>query len=161
MKSNKMTIGEITLALVFAVIIIVVTAQVVWRYLFNNPLIWTEEASRFLFVWLTFLGAAVTLGQRMHVRVTVFIDALPQKLIHALSILALLLMVAYMVFLLIVGIQWVVLNANVDSPALRLPLNYALYASLPVGCLIGVYLGVRGLGNRAEETPPEKHEMEL
>ena len=39
-------------------LLIVMSAQVLWRYVFNDPIYWSEELARYLFVWLTFLAAA-------------------------------------------------------------------------------------------------------
>ncbi len=43
--------------------------QVVLRYFFNNPQTWAEEVGRYLFVWITFLGAAVAFARDSHIRV--------------------------------------------------------------------------------------------
>jgi hypothetical protein len=42
----------------FLVIVALAIAQVAARYRFGSPLIWSEEASKLLLVWLVFLGAA-------------------------------------------------------------------------------------------------------
>ena len=50
--------------------------NVILRYFFNEGLTWAEEASRFLFIWLIFLGAIVAYKENVHLGV----DTLVQKL---------------------------------------------------------------------------------
>ena len=53
-----------------------VFANVILRYFFNEGLTWAEEASRYLFIWLIFLGAIVAYQDNVHLGV----DTLVQKL---------------------------------------------------------------------------------
>ena len=142
-----LNLGDAILACLFGAAILVVAAQVLWRYAFNNSLVWTEEASRYLFVWMTFLGTALAVKEGTHIRVTAFTDSLPPNVQHALEIFELLLITSFLGFLVVVGFQWVWLNADTPTPALRLPLNYVLYASLPVTSLVGLYFALRRLAS--------------
>jgi TRAP-type C4-dicarboxylate transport system permease small subunit len=146
MKRKPLGVGDSIVAGLFGAAILVVTAQVLWRYAFNNSLVWTEEASRYLFVWMTFLGAALAVKEQSHIGVTAFVDSLPERLRSWLRVLELALTAALLGLLAVVGFQWVGLNADTPTPALRLPLNYALYASLPVASLIGFCFAVQHLG---------------
>ena len=38
----------------FASMVVACTAQVIWRYLFNDPLVWSEELARYLFIWISY-----------------------------------------------------------------------------------------------------------
>jgi TRAP-type C4-dicarboxylate transport system permease small subunit len=49
--------------------VIMVFGNVVLRYGFNDSIISSEELSRFLFIWITFLGAIVTLRENAHLGV--------------------------------------------------------------------------------------------
>jgi C4-dicarboxylate transporter DctM subunit len=53
------------LGLVMTVMLVVVTLQVWYRFVLNDPLAWSEELARYLFVWISFIGSAV--GVRMNV----------------------------------------------------------------------------------------------
>ena len=39
--------------------VVVVTMQIIWRYVFTNPLSWTEQIGRYLFVWIVLLAIPV------------------------------------------------------------------------------------------------------
>lgn len=60
-----------------AMMTILVFLQVLFRYLFDTPLGWSEEVARFAFVWLSFLGAASLVRSDGHIRVSLLVDALP------------------------------------------------------------------------------------
>lgn len=143
------------LAAILGAITLVVAAQILWRYVFGDSLLWSEEASRYLFVWMTFIGAAIAVGEGSHVRVGSFVASLPDRARSALELGSAVLTLLYLAFLGVVGILWVDLNADTPSPALGLPLNWALYAALPAGSLLGLLLGlrhvVRGLARRHRE----------
>ena len=49
-----------------ALMVVLVFGNVVMRYAFNSGFTLSEELSRWLFVWMTFLGAVVALNERGH-----------------------------------------------------------------------------------------------
>ncbi|WP_296993500.1 TRAP transporter small permease [Thalassospira sp. UBA1131] len=69
---------KIAVGLALAVILALTLAQVVLRYFFDSPLLWSEELSRLLVVWMTFIGAAVVCWQGRHLSVDVFVVLLPK-----------------------------------------------------------------------------------
>jgi TRAP-type C4-dicarboxylate transport system permease small subunit len=69
----------------FIVLIILATAQVLFRYVIRYPLPWTEELARFTLVWVTFLGAASATRRKLHLAVDFFIARLPFRASRAIS----------------------------------------------------------------------------
>jgi tripartite ATP-independent transporter DctM subunit len=61
-----------------AVLVLVETcilfAGVVSRYVFNSPIIWTDELATFLFLWLAMFGAVVAVRHDGHMRLTTFVS---------------------------------------------------------------------------------------
>ena len=57
---------------------LITLAAVWWRYVLNAPLAWTEQVSRMLFVWITFVGAAVLYREQLHIAIDMFIAMLPR-----------------------------------------------------------------------------------
>ncbi|NLY00405.1 MAG: TRAP transporter small permease [Rhodopirellula sp.] len=143
MQRKPLSPGDWIVAALFAATILVVTAQVVWRYVFNNSLVWTEELSRLLFTWIIFIGAALAVKEGTHIGVSLLVDRLPASVRRHLAAARLVLIAVFLAFLAVVGFQWVRMNANTRTPALGLPLNYVLYASLPAASALGVYFAVR------------------
>lgn len=56
-----------------------VFANVILRYFFNEGLTWAEEASRYLFIWLIFLGAIVAYQENVHLGVDTLVKKLSIK----------------------------------------------------------------------------------
>jgi len=51
-------------------------AGVVSRYVFNKPLMWTDELANFLFLWLAMLGTVAALRRGEHMRLTTFVNSI-------------------------------------------------------------------------------------
>jgi len=65
------------IALLLAVMVVLVFGNVFLRYGFNSGITVSEELSRWLLVWLTFLGAIVALKEHAHLGVDALVRALP------------------------------------------------------------------------------------
>ncbi|AFL50705.1 TRAP-type C4-dicarboxylate transport system permease small subunit [Sinorhizobium fredii] len=70
---------QFLLAACLAAMLVLVFGNVVLRYAFNTGISVSEELSRLLFVWLVFLGAAVTLFEQAHLGVDTLIRRLSRK----------------------------------------------------------------------------------
>jgi TRAP-type transport system small permease protein len=68
---------EVLIAAFLAVMVVMVFGNVVLRYVFNSGIIVSEEVSRWLFLWVTFLGAIVALKEHGHLGTDVLISRLP------------------------------------------------------------------------------------
>jgi len=109
-----------------------VVLQVISRYIFNSPTSWSEELARYLFVWITFLGAAVVIRKRRHVDVTVLTDRLPPaaaKVVYLVADLSVLFMLGALTW---AGAGLAVMAHRQLSAAMDLPMSLA-YAAMPVG----------------------------
>ena len=63
---------NVIVIIVFSLMVLVVFAQVVWRFLFNNPFPWSEELARYLQVWLILLASVACLRKGNHLAVDLF-----------------------------------------------------------------------------------------
>jgi TRAP-type transport system small permease protein len=68
---------EVVMALALAVMVIMVFGNVVMRYVFNSGITVSEEMSRWLFVWMTFLGAIVAIKEHGHLGTDMLVSRLP------------------------------------------------------------------------------------
>ena len=79
---------NLIIALALAVMVVMVFGNVVLRYAFNSGITISEEVSRWLFVWITFLGAIVAVRERGHLGTDFLLARLPplgQRICLALS----------------------------------------------------------------------------
>ena len=114
---------------------VVVFLQVTNRYIFNNPLSWTEEVARFLFVWITFLGAFIALKSKAHISVNSFVALFSTRTRTILENVVIFLTIVYLLFLIQLGFRIVYETADSVSPALNIPYAY-LYLSIPVSAIL-------------------------
>ncbi len=105
------------IALFLAIMVVLVFGNVVLRYAFNSGITVSEEVSRWLFVWLTFLGAIVAMREHAHLGVDSFVKRLPTAGKKFCLILSQLLML-YATWLLLRG-SWeqTLINWDVAAPA--------------------------------------------
>lgn len=67
----------LVMVLMLALMVVLVFGNVVLRYGFDSGITVSEEISRWLFVWLTFLGAIVALKEHGHLGSDTFVSLLP------------------------------------------------------------------------------------
>ena len=70
---------ELAIAACLAVMVVMVFGNVVLRYAFNSGIVVSEEVSRWLFLWMTFLGAVVALKERAHLGSDFMLALLPRR----------------------------------------------------------------------------------
>jgi len=63
-----------------ALIAVCVFLQVISRYIFGAALHWTEEVAAIAMVWAVYMGAALCVRERFHIRIMVAVTSLPEKL---------------------------------------------------------------------------------
>ena len=67
------------IALLLAAMVVLVFGNVVLRYVFNSGITVSEEISRWLFVWMTFLGAIVALKEHGHLGTDILVGRLGNR----------------------------------------------------------------------------------
>ena len=134
MKALRAATRALVIAL-FAAIVVIVFAQVVWRFLFNAPFSWSEELARYLQTWLILLGSAVCVRKGLHLTVDYAVHSLPAAAERPLRILALSGVVFFLGVVFASGLALIAATANQMTPALGIPIR-VVYLALPVGALL-------------------------
>lgn len=126
-------VNEVMQRAAFAALVamlVVISMQIVFRVFFQ-ALTWSEEVSRYLLVWITFLGASVAHKHGRHIAVTFVVDALPAKagrIVRAATILAAMVFFAVVV---VTGVKYALLQGAQVSASLRVPMGI-VYAVIPL-----------------------------
>lgn len=126
---------------------VVLTLQVFTRYVLNDPLDWTEEVSRHLFVWMVFFGASGALHDRSHVAIDLLVTRLPLKARLAAALLCNLMVLFFLGNLLYWGVKAVDRMWNLPTATLGLPIGL-VYTVLPITAALMI---VRTLVNMAAD----------
>ena len=104
-------------ALFLLLMVVLVFGNVVLRYAFNSGWAVSEEVSRWLFVWITFLGAIVAMREHQHLGTDMLVSRLPPAGKKACLVASLVLML-YVCWLLFAGsLQQTQINWEVTAPS--------------------------------------------
>ena len=125
---QKIMIGTMAFMLFFTFI------QVVARYLFESSLVYSEELSRYLFVWTVFLGLPVVAKRGGHMAVTALSGRLKGTAARTMSIAAYLVGIVFMATMIIQGFEMVQRTSQQLSPAMEISMSW-VYLAIPIGCL--------------------------
>jgi len=121
-------------------ITLVLFAGVVWRYFFVDPLTWSDEISRLLFVWLAFVGAAVGVKRGSHSAVAFFEARMPAHWRRVMALIALAAIAVMACVLLYAGAVETAENTGQLMPVTRVSRGWQ-YAAVPFsGALMLIYL---------------------
>ena len=123
-----------------ASMVVLVLSNVVLRYVFNSGISVSEELSRWLMVWLTFLGAIVALREHSHLGVDTLVRALPPMGKRICFVLSYSLML-FADWLLLSG-SWkqMIITAGDRAPATNLSVGFFYGAGIVFGVSAGVIL---------------------
>ena len=126
-----LAVAKASIIAISVVMIAVTLAQVVFRYVIEAPLPWSEELARYCFVWIVFLGGAVGLSRGIHLGVDLFVNMLPEPLQRGLDALTSVLIAAFAVT--VIYASFPVLNMNMlqRSPALGVQMSW-IYVAIPI-----------------------------
>ena len=130
---------EVVLCILLIIMSCVMFLQVIARFVFSNSLAWSEELTRYLFVWSTFIGISYCIRKRLTIQIEIVVDALPDKARTALLILVDLVqivMFAYLVSPAFTYLQRTIENGQ-TSAAMLLPMEY-VYAAPFIGFILAV-----------------------
>lgn len=123
--------------------VLFVFLNVVLRTCFNSGLTWSEELSRYLFVFVTYVGAISAMRVNGHLGVDTLISRVPRPLQMAMYVVSQLVIAALMCIL-VHGSGKMVLQ-NTESRTAALGISYALLYS--VGIITGVSIAAMALAN--------------
>lgn len=119
------------------------SVQIIARVFFQ-ALSWSEEATRYLLVWSTFIGAGCVYKRRGHISVTFVQDLFKGNAKKIVQMLVHLLCAAFFAIVVYFGIKYVGKQGSQLSAALRIPMKL-MYMAIPVGCGIMLLHAVSAL----------------
>ncbi|TJW92940.1 MAG: TRAP transporter small permease subunit, partial [Mesorhizobium sp.] len=82
-------------------------AGVISRYVLSLPIVWIDEAASISFLWLAMLGSAIAIDRNEHLRLTIFLNLIPERGRPFVNALALLLVATVLLVLIVPASQYV------------------------------------------------------
>ena len=163
-KANNACMAMIRLVLIITgtTMTVLVIMNVILRYVFSSGLTWSEEASRFLFIWTTFLGAILANDPGLHgehMRMDFIAEkfhGIPRKIVEELAMAIVLVL---LVCLFIGSVHVVTSTWSFKTSALKLPKG-AVYMCAPIGFGYMTLQTVARMVNIAKATDDELNHKE-
>jgi len=157
-------IEQLVSVMLLTTIIVTMAAQVIWRYVFQSPLSWSEEVARLAMIWLTFIAASFVSATHQHIAVDLIGDELDEggsrsgpfrwfmRCLRSPRLVQCIILIASL-SLLFGGLRFVWRVYPVGSPGINISMSY-WYGAASVGlALISLHaiadlLGIRSPGNK-------------
>ena len=95
-------IMKYVVAILLTSMVVLVFANVVSRYFLNFAIAWTEEVSRFMFIWVVFISAVLAYVNDEHLKLDILEKKLPKKVGQVAAVICDLL-VMYAIYLITAG----------------------------------------------------------
>ncbi len=140
---------ELAAAILVAAEIVILFSGVIARYVFDHPLVWSDELASILFLWLAMFGAVIAFRRDEHMRMTAAVGVLrpaPRAVFDGFANSAAL---AFLVLILWPACQYALDQAPIITPALELSDAWRATA-LPSGIALMGALALLRLGRATE-----------
>jgi len=121
--------------ILFSAMVAVTTTGVFYRYVLNNALPWAEEADRYLFIWLSFVGASITMRRKGHIAVDLLLRYVSPAWHHRLTLLAQGCVLAFLGIVFWASLPVIELTSETRATATDIPMSW-VYIAAPTGCVL-------------------------
>ena len=142
------------LIILMASLVLVVTWQVITRFIMQQPSSYTEELARFLLIWIGLLGASYALRTKAHLGIDLITHRINDVARKVVIITVHLLIILFTVFVMIIGGLYLVsltLTLNQISAALGVKMGY-IYLVIPLSGVLMVYYSVLSIFETSRAT---------
>jgi TRAP-type C4-dicarboxylate transport system permease small subunit len=148
-RANRLVEG--VMAVLLAAMTLLVGFQIAGRFIFATSIFWSDEATRFLLIWISFLGMSVGTCRGAHPAVDSLVSALPPRSARVVLTLTLSLSLLFFVVMVVCGGVLVLRTWPQRSVTLELRMGIP-YLAVPVSGLL-MFLHAAALGLRNEPVP--------
>lgn len=128
-------------AMLYILLVSIVFIQIILRY-FGIPLLWVEAFSRYIFIWISFLGAALVFHIEGHINVDILKWLIPTQTLHIITpiikIINRILIAFLLVVLIVEGINQANLGFDSICPSTSIRLGF-VWVSLPIAAAYMLY----------------------
>lgn len=144
--SVLLRLAKVAIVAISVVMVAVTLAQVIFRYIFEAPLPWSEELARYCFVWIVFLGAAVGLERGIHLGVDLLVNLLPPKVGASLEIATHALIACFAIAVVYASFPVIDMNFFQRSPAMGVQMAW-IYIAIPTGMSLIALISIERIAN--------------
>ena len=129
---------EVAVSSILVALVTVTFSQVVFRYLLQAPLAWSEELARFLLMWMASLSAAYAFKTRSHFALRFVVDRFNPSVQRAIAAFVTLLVASFLVIFAYQSLRFTIEVRNMSAPATQMSMAVP-YSSALVGSVLMLY----------------------
>ena len=122
-----------TSALLVAMVLVIL-AQVVFRYALNLSLAWTEEVGRYVFVWVCLFGASLAYRLGQHTGYETLVNRMPARVAKGVMIGVDVCVGVFSLVMIIASIGLIEAGMGQMTPATQVPIGY-VYLAFPLSAI--------------------------
>lgn len=122
-------------ALLLITVVMMNVAQIIFRYVFVDPLSWSEETMRYATVWMVLLGGSSALFHGEHMGINIFHNVRSERVRRMIRLLVLACIALFCGVLMWEGFRAAIQNIEQLSPAMQIPMVIP-YLAVPVGATL-------------------------
>jgi TRAP-type C4-dicarboxylate transport system permease small subunit len=134
-EAGLIAVNRWVVFLMMAVMTTLVFVNVVCRYGFTFSIIWAEEVSQYLMIWIAYLGAGLAMREGRHVALEMLHDRLRPTLSRKIRIVVGGLVLVFLGAVTVLGFQFALFVWNQETPVLNISLGIPSLA-IPIGTLL-------------------------
>jgi len=140
-------------------ILVIGTMQVVWRYAFNSSLFWSEEAMRYLMIWVVMIGAGLSYSRGQFLGMRLAVDRLPERPRRILNLISAVLVLVFLATILWFGTKFAWMTRFQSATALGFSMFWVHGAIIVGAGLLAIHVGLGEFFGIGREVRSEEHPM--
>lgn len=138
---ERTLLDGVCIALLLAAVLLI-SLQVLNRYLLHLPYPWTEEFTRYFFVWLCLLGSARGVRDNAHIKVDIFVNMFPPRVQKVFDLAIGIITIVLMAALLISGLEILPPTFHRRAATVNISLSY-VFVAVPLSAFLMLVFAVR------------------
>lgn len=127
-------------SITFVVMFLVFLAEIVARYCFNNPLVWTYEVSTLAYTWTIIIGACYAARKRVHITFDLVFDMFSPRTRLVVESVGNLTVVIFFAIALYPSFDFISFSKVSKTPVLLIPMNIGFFPFLVFLILVSAHL---------------------
>ena len=148
---------ESVLCVILGVLVIVLLAQVMYRYVLHLPLPWTEEVARYLLIWLVTLGAAYAFKTKAHFSLEFVLNRFSKPLRRIVAFSVGLVVSFFLSIFVVTSFKLIELSSGQTAPITGIPLAVPVSAA-PIGGSLMLYFVVKNMWIEFRKPPDSRNQ---
>lgn len=159
LKKWFLNIDDVIASIVLIGVVLVTIVNVIFRFIFNSPILWAEEVAIAFYVWLVFVGASSTMKRDGHIGIDFFVEKMPYGVRKILKYVRLFVMYFVIIYVFIyLGIKLTAQAGLKITPALGISYQW-IDVAVPIGGVFLLYHFTRNVKKSFQNNQTEKGDI--